>query len=188
MECEQTPLEGVLLLKPKIWGDKRGYFVETWQAKRYADLGITQAFVQDNHSMSSKDILRGLHYQKQHPQGKLVYVSLGRVFDVAVDIRPGSKSFGQWFGVELNQDNQWQLWIPAGLAHGFVVLSERAHFHYKCTEFYHPNDEGSIYYNDKDLQITWPITNPILSDKDNKAPSFKDYLQEMHLRANGQPL
>ena len=131
----QTPIEGVLLIKPKVWGDARGYFVETWQQQRYEAAGIDLPFVQDNHSMSTRGILRGLHYQKTRPQGKLVYVSLGSVFDVAVDIRPDSPSFGKWFGIELSQQNQWQLWVAPGLAHGFVVTSDIAHFHYKCTDY-----------------------------------------------------
>lgn len=187
IEFEQTPLEGVLLIKPKVWGDRRGFFVETWQKERYQALGISDAFVQDNHSMSTAGILRGLHYQKLYPQGKLVSVSYGRVYDVAVDIRPGSATFGQWYGVELNQDNQWQLWIPKGLAHGFAVLSDMAHFHYKCTEYYKPGDEGSIYYKDPDLHIEWPITDPVMSDKDLKAPSFQDYLAEKKLTMSGLP-
>ncbi|MBQ9536797.1 MAG: dTDP-4-dehydrorhamnose 3,5-epimerase [Desulfovibrionaceae bacterium] len=188
MEIVQTPLDGVLLLKPKVWGDKRGFFVETWRAERYASFGLTDPFVQDNHSMSTQNILRGLHYQKEHPQGKLVYVSYGSVFDVAVDIRPGSPSFGKWYGVELTEENQWQLWIPKGLAHGFAVLSLQAHFHYKCTEYYHPGDEGSIRYDDPMLNIAWPINQPILSDKDNKAPSFKSYLEANHLSVDGKKI
>ena len=128
MEVVETPIAGVLLIKPRVWGDARGYFVETWQKKRYEDAGIRLPFVQDNHSTSRRGILRGLHFQKIFPQGKLVSVSLGSVFDVAVDIRRGSPTFGQWFGVELTQENQWQLWIAPGLAHGFVVTSETAHF------------------------------------------------------------
>ena len=130
MEIESTPIEGVLLIKPKVWGDERGYFVETWQEERYRAAGIVGPFVQDNHSMSTRGILRGLHFQKKHPQGKLVSVSLGSVFDVAVDIRPDSPTFGKWFGAELTQQNQWQMWIAPGLAHGFAVTSDTAHFHY----------------------------------------------------------
>ena len=175
MEVVKTPIDGVLLIKPKVWGDARGYFVETWQKTRYEDVGIKFPFVQDNHSKSSYGILRGLHFQKTFPQGKLVSVSLGSVFDVAVDIRRDSPTFGQWYGVELTQENQWQLWISPGLAHGFAVTSETAHFHYKCTELYHPEDEGSICWNDPDLNINWPISNPVLSEKDTKAPSFAQY-------------
>ena len=175
MEVVKTPLGGVLLIKPKVWGDARGYFVETWQQERYAAAGIDLPFVQDNHSRSAYGILRGLHFQKTRPQGKLVHVSLGSVFDVAVDIRPGSPSFGQWYGVELTQDNQWQLWVPPGLAHGFVVTSEYAHFHYKCTEYYCPQDEGAIRWNDPDLGVVWPVECPVLSQKDTVAPSWREF-------------
>lgn len=175
MEVEQTSIDGVLLIKPKIWGDARGYFVETWQQERYAAVGLTLPFVQDNHSRSSYGILRGLHFQKSHPQGKLVSVSLGAVFDVAVDIRPDSPTFGRWYGAELTAENQHQLWVPPGLAHGFVVTSERAHFHYKCTDYYHPEDEGSIRWNDPILAIRWPVDQPRLSDKDMEAPLFTEF-------------
>ena len=174
MEVAATPLAGVMLIKPRIWGDSRGYFVETWQQERYAAAGIDGPFVQDNHSMSTYGILRGLHFQKTRPQGKLVSVSLGRVFDVTVDIRPGSPTFGQWYGVELTQDNQWQLWVPPGMAHGFVVTSQVAHFHYKCTDYYCPEDEEGIRWNDPDLAVAWPVTQPLLSGKDNIAPSWRE--------------
>jgi len=178
MEVVKTPIEGVLLIKPQVFGDQRGYFVETWQKERYEAAGINLPFVQDNHSKSTKGILRGLHFQKQHPQGKLVMVSLGEVFDVAVDIRKGSPPFGKWFGAILNQENQNQLWIPPGMAHGFVVLSDVAHFHYKCTDFYHPGDEGSIRWNDPTIGIDWPYKKePVLSAKDQIAPFFKDALE-----------
>ena len=178
MEVVKTPIEGVLLIKPQVVGDARGYFVETWQKERYEAAGINLPFVQDNHSKSTKGILRGLHFQKQHPQGKLVMVSLGEVFDVAVDIRKGSPTFGKWFGAILNQENQNQLWIPPGMAHGFVVLSDVAHFHYKCTDFYHPGDEGSIRWNDPTIGIDWPYKEePVLSAKDQIAPFFKDALE-----------
>lgn len=178
MEVVKTPIEGVLLIKPQVFGDERGYFVETWQKERYEAAGINLPFVQDNHSKSTKGILRGLHFQKQHPQGKLVMVSLGEAFDVAVDIRKGSPTFGKWFGAILNQENQNQLWIPPGMAHGFVVLSDVAHFHYKCTDFYHPGDEGSIRWNDPTIGIDWPYKEePVLSAKDQIAPFFKDALE-----------
>ncbi|GAB1254653.1 dTDP-4-dehydrorhamnose 3,5-epimerase [Desulfovibrio falkowii] len=176
MEVAATPLAGVMLIKPRVWGDRRGYFVETWQHERYAAAGIDAAFVQDNHSMSTYGILRGLHFQKTRPQGKLVSVSLGRVFDVAVDIRPGSPTFGQWYGVELTQDNQWQLWVPPGMAHGFAVTSQVAHFHYKCTDYYCPEDEGGIRWNDPDLAVAWPVAQPLLSDKDRHTPSWREFL------------
>ena len=170
----QTPIEGVLLIKPKVWGDARGYFVETWQQQRYEAAGIRLPFVQDNHSMSARGILRGLHYQKTRPQGKLVYVSLGSVFDVAVDIRPDSPSFGKWFGIELSQQNQWQLWVAPGLAHGFVVTSDLAHFHYKCTDYYCPEDEAAIRWNDPSIGIDWPVADPLLSAKDRIAPLWAE--------------
>ena len=175
MEVVATPIAGVLLIKPKIWGDARGYFVETWQQERYATAGIDLPFVQHNHSKAAYGILRGLHFKKTRPQGKLVNVSLGSVFDVVVDIRRGSPSFGQWHGVELTQDNQWQLWVPPGLAHGFTVTSESAHFHYKCTEYYCPEDEGAIRWNDPDLGVVWPVDQPMLSSKDKIAPSWQEF-------------
>ena len=179
MEIVKTHIDGVLLIKPKVWGDPRGFFVDTWQKDRYEAAGITRPFVQDNHSKSSFGILRGLHFQKKHPQGKLVSVSLGRVFDVAIDIRKESRTFGKWYGVELTQENQWQLWVEPGLAHGFVVTSDVAHFHYKCTEFYCPEDEGAIRWDDPEIAINWPILDPELSKKDREAPSFKEYTSTM---------
>lgn len=169
MEIVKTNVDGVLLIKPKVWGDSRGYFVETWQKERYAEAGIDLPFVQDNHSRSSYGVLRGLHYQKTRPQGKLVSVSLGKVFDVAVDIRRDSPTYGQCFGVELTQENQWQLWIPPNLAHGFVVTSDIAHFHYKCTDYYCPWDEAGIRWNDPFFAVQWPVTDPVLSQKDSEA-------------------
>ena len=171
MIVEKASLEGVLLIKPKVFRDSRGFFLETWQVRRYQELGIPSDFVQDNISFSTKGVLRGLHYQKKFPQGKLVEVITGRVFDVVVDIRPNSSSFGKWFGVILSEQNHQQLWIPPGMAHGFVVLSDAAHFHYKCTDYYHPEDEGSIRWSDPDLDVKWPLSfDPIVSEKDAKAP------------------
>lgn len=169
MEVVRTPIQGVMLIKPQIWEDERGYFVETWQEQRYREIGIDLPFVQDNHSKSTYGVLRGLHFQKKHPQGKLASVSLGSIFDVVVDLRDGSPTFGQWYGVELTQINQWQLWIPPGLAHGFVVTSEIAHFHYKCTDYYHNDDEGCIRWNDPMIAIQWPLPNPKVSAKDASA-------------------
>lgn len=178
MEVTKTRVDGVLLIKPKVFGDERGYFVETYQKERYSEIGITHTFVQDNHSMSRRGILRGLHYQTKHPQGKLVMVSLGAVFDVAVDIRLDSPTFGKWFGAILSQENQHQLWIPPGLAHGFLVLSDIAHFHYKCTDFYDPKNEASILWNDPELNIEWPFAEDVvLSQKDMNARSFKSAVQ-----------
>lgn len=174
MEIDATPIAGVLLIKPKVRRDARGYFVETWQEERYARAGILLPFVQDNRSRSGKGILRGLHFQRTYPQGKLVSVSRGSVFDVAVDIRKGSPTFGQWYGAELTEENQHQIWVPPGLAHGFCVCSDIADFSYKCTEYYHPEDEASIRWDDPDLGIAWPVDDPILSAKDMAAPLFKD--------------
>ncbi len=177
MEVLTTPVQGVLLVKPKVWGDSRGCFVETWQKRRYEEAGIDLPFVQDNHSRSTRGVLRGLHFQKSHPQGKLVSVSLGSVFDVAVDIRPESPTFGKWFGVELTSENQWQLWVPPRLAHGFCVTSDLAHFHYKCTDYYDPSDEGSVRWNDPFFGVAWPVSDPVLSAKDRIAPLWSE-LQE----------
>ena len=174
MDIETTAIEGVLLIKPTVWRDSRGFFVETWQLTRYASAGISLPFVQDNYSRSSRGTLRGLHFQRSRPQGKLVHVSEGEVFDVAVDIRPGSPTFGAWFGAVLSEENQHQLWVPPGLAHGYCVLGEQAGFHYKCTEFYCPGDEGGLRWNDPDIGIAWPVADPILSAKDAAAPLFKE--------------
>ncbi len=170
-----TPIAGVLLIKPKVWRDARGFFVETWQQERYKAAGIGLPFVQDNHSRSTRGILRGLHFQRAFPQGKLVSVARGSVFDVAVDIRPGSPTYGQWYGCELTEENQHQLWVPPGLAHGYCVLSEVADFNYKCTDLYHPEDEGGIRWNDPDLGIAWPVSDPMLSAKDMVLPLFRDH-------------
>ena len=171
MNVIKTKLQGCVIIEPKVFGDERGFFLETFQAERYADLaGITSSFVQDNHSRSSRGVLRGLHFQKTKPQGKLVRVVKGGVYDVAVDIRQGSPTFGQWEGVILSEENKTQLWVPPGLAHGFVVLSDTADFEYKCTDYYDPSDEGSILWNDPDLNIPWPIDKPQLSEKDSNAP------------------
>ena len=175
MNVIKTKLHDCVIIEPKVFGDERGFFLETFQADRYAELaGITLAFVQDNHSRSSKAVLRGLHYQKTKPQGKLVRVVRGEVYDVAVDIRQGSSTFGQWEGVILSDENKKQFWVPAGFAHGFVVLSETADFEYKCTDYYDPSDEGSILWNDPDLNIPWPTDVPNLSKKDANAEKLVD--------------
>ncbi len=175
MIVEEVGIAGVLLIKPKVFGDNRGCFLEMYNDKKYAEIGINLPFVQDNFSMSSYGVLRGLHFQREHPQGKLVSVSHGKVYDVAVDIRKNSPTFGKWFGTMLTAENRHQLWIEPGLAHGFVVLSEVAHFQYKCTDYYYPEYEVSIAYNDKDLNIDWQISNPILSDKDKNGISLVDW-------------
>ena len=174
MNVVETALPGVLIIEPKAFGDHRGFFRETFQVERYREAGITLPFVQDNHSRSQRGVLRGLHFQKTRPQGKLVSVSRGAVYDVAVDIDPASATYGQFVGVELNDDNHRQLWIPPGYAHGFCVLSEVADFQYKCTDFYFPADEGGLLWNDPDVGIPWPITEPQLSAKDANNPRLRD--------------
>ena len=174
MNVIQTALPGVLIIEPKVFGDARGFFIETFQAERYRDAGITLPFVQDNHSRSQRGVLRGLHFQRTRPQGKLVSVSRGAVYDVAVDIDPASATSGQFVGVELNDDNHRQMWVPPGYAHGFCVLSEVADFQYKCTDFYFPADEGGLLWNDPDVAIPWPIDEPQLSAKDVNNPRLRD--------------
>lgn len=149
-------IEGLAVIEPRVFGDKRGYFVETYNEKDMKEAGFDVNFVQDNQSCSTKGVLRGLHFQKQYPQGKLVRVMKGRVFDVAVDLREKSATYGKWFGVELSEDNFKQFYVPEGFAHGFLVLSESAVFCYKCTDFYHPGDEGGIAWNDPEIGIVWP--------------------------------
>ncbi len=174
MRFEPSPLPGVLVVEPVVHRDERGFFLETWHARKYAEGGIVGPFVQDNHSRSRKGILRGLHAQATKPQGKLVRVIEGAVFDVAVDIRRGSPTFGRWFGVELTAENFRQMWIPPGFAHGFYVMSDHAQVEYKCTEFYDAKDEIGILWNDPDIGIAWPDPNPTLSPKDAGAPRLKD--------------
>jgi dTDP-4-dehydrorhamnose 3,5-epimerase len=173
MRVIETELPGVLIIEPKLHGDERGFFVETFQQERYRkEAGISLAFVQDNHSRSRRGVLRGLHAQREHPQGKLVRVSRGEVFDVAVDIDPNSSRFGKWVGVMLSDVNGRQLWIPPGYAHGFAVVSEYADFEYKCTAYYHPEDEVGLVWNDPEVGIRWPIENPTVSSKDAALPSL----------------
>ena len=175
MNVLPTDIPGVLIIEPRVFGDHRGWFMETWQQKKYEEAGIAEAFVQDNMASSSHGILRGLHIQNPHSQGKLVQVVSGEVFDVAVDIRRGSPHFGQWVGVLLSADNHRQLWVPPGFAHGYVVTSNQAVFSYKCTDFYHPESEFSIRWNDPDIAIDWPIVGkPCLSEKDEQAPLLRD--------------
>jgi dTDP-4-dehydrorhamnose 3,5-epimerase len=174
VKVETTPIPGVLVIEPKRFGDARGFFVEQFHSKRYAEHGISGPFVQDNYSRSAKGTLRGLHYQLPHAQGKLVQVVAGAVWDVAVDIRRGSPAFGKWFGLELSAENGRQLWVPPGLAHGFCVTSDSADFVYKCTDFYSPESERGVAWNDPELGITWPVEHPILSKKDEAAARLKD--------------
>ena len=175
MKVSHSKLKGCVIIEPSVFGDERGFFLETFQAVRYEqEAGIDLAFVQDNHSRSARGVLRGLHFQKTRPQGKLVRVVRGEVYDVAVDIREGSATFGEWEGVILSEDNKKQFWVPPGFAHGFVVLSDTADFEYKCTDYYDPNDEGCILWSDPDLDIPWPIANPVLSNKDESAERLVD--------------
>lgn len=170
MNVIATELPGVLIVEPRVFGDERGWFAETWNRRRYAEAGIDLPFVQDNQSFSARGVLRGLHFQNPNPQGKLVSVVAGEVFDVAVDIRLGSPTFGRWVGVHLSASNHRQLWVPPDFAHGFCVLSETALFAYKCTDQYNPAAEGSILWNDPEIGIDWPIREPTLSEKDRDAP------------------
>lgn len=180
MKVIETQLPGVLIFEPKVFGDQRGFFTETFQQQRYSEAGIDLPFVQDNHSRSARGVLRGLHFQRTRPQGKLVRVSRGAVYDVAVDINPKSPTCGQYVGVELNDENHRQLWVPPGYAHGFCVLSDVADFIYKCTDYYFPDDEGGLLWNDADVQIPWPIENPQLSAKDKLNPTLSQLIAEGH--------
>lgn len=169
MKVKDTSIPDVKIIEPQVFGDERGFFMETWQQKKFEELvtGKPTPFVQDNHSKSSKGILRGLHYQTENTQGKLVRVVSGEVFDVAVDVRKGSATFGQWVGVYLSAENKRQLWVPEGFAHGFYVTSDEAEFVYKCTDYYNPSAEHSIIWNDPEIGIEWPIVEaPLLSKKD----------------------
>lgn len=176
MKVLKTRLPGVLVLEPTIYGDERGFFLESFNHNRYQQhLGLSYDFVQDNHSRSTRGVLRGLHAQAKHPQGKLVRVSRGEVFDVAVDIDPESSTFGQWVGERLSDSNHRQLWIPPGYAHGFAVLSDVADFEYKCTDYYHPDDEIGVLWNDPDIGIDWPLDDPLLSTKDAALPLLREF-------------
>lgn len=174
----EAPIKGLYVIEPTKHGDDRGYFMETYNYNDMKEAGLDMVFVQDNQSLSKKGVLRGLHFQKEYPQGKLVRVIKGEVFDVAVDLRADSATFGQWFGEILSAENCKQLYISPGFAHGFLVLSDEAEFCYKCTDFYHPGDEGGIIWNDPDLAITWPDVgaSPLLSGKDAIQPTWKEYL------------
>lgn len=170
----KTSIPGVLLIEPQAYEDSRGYFMEVFRSDNYAKIGINQTFVQDNYSHTRKGIIRGLHYQLCHPQGKLVFVITGEIFDVAVDIRRGSSTFGKWFGAKISAENKRQMFIPEGFAHGFCVLSETADVFYKCTGFYDHGDEYGVLWSDADIGIDWPITPPALSDKDNLLQKIAD--------------
>jgi len=175
MKVTETEIPGLLVIEPKVHGDARGFFVETWQRERYAEIGMPREFVQDNMSSSGKGVLRGLHLQHPHAQGKLVQVLEGEVFDVAVDVRRGSPWFGQWVGVRLDGKRRNQFWVPAGFAHGYCVLSDMAVFSYKCTDFYHPESELSVLWNDPAIGIDWPLDEePQLSQKDRAGLLLND--------------
>lgn len=173
MKLRSTAIDGVFVIEPQVFEDSRGFFLETYHQERYAEAGIPDIFVQDNHSRSTAGTLRGLHAQLRKPQGKLVRAVEGEIFDVAVDIRPHSATFGQWVGERLAADDFRQLWIPAGFAHGFCVLTELAQVEYKCTDLYDAEDEIAIAWDDPEIGIVWPIEDPILSDKDKRAPSLR---------------
>jgi dTDP-4-dehydrorhamnose 3,5-epimerase len=177
MEFEPTAIPDVVLIRPRVFGDARGHFFESWEERKFAAAGLDLRFRQDNQNLSARHVLRGIHYQLRKPQGKLVRVVTGAVFDVAVDLRRSSPTFGRWVGAELTQDNHHMLWVPPGFGHGFVVLSESAHFLYKCTDFYAPEDEQAIAWNDAELKINWHLpagVQPILSARDGAAKPFRD--------------
>lgn len=178
MKLVPTALPGCLVIEPAVFGDSRGFFFETWNAERFAEVGLPSQFVQSNVSSSAKGVLRGLHYQWPRPQGKLVSVLEGEVYDVAVDIRRGSPTFGRWASVILSAENKKQFWIPEGFAHGFAVLSERALFNYLCTDVYVKEADAGIRWNDADIAIDWPVSAPALSAKDESAPFLKDVAEE----------
>ena len=174
MNIITTQLEDVVIIEPEIFRDSRGFFMETYNQDRYEEAGIAGIFVQDNLSYSVKGTLRGLHFQVKRPQAKLVQVVTGEIFDVAVDIRQGSSTFGKWAGVYLSEKNKRQLFIPEGFAHGFCVISETAYFLYKCSDFYFQHDEGGIIWSDPDIGIDWPVKDPIISEKDKQLPRLSD--------------
>ena len=177
MKVINCRIDGLIIIEPKVFGDSRGFFLESYQRKRYENIGISLEFVQDNHSCSEKGVLRGLHFQIAKPQGKLVRVTRGEVFDVAVDLRKDSPTFGEWESVILNQENKRQFYVPPGFAHGFQVMSDSADFEYKCTDYYDSSDEGAVLWNDPSLGIKWPLENPKLSKKDSEALTLLEYQQ-----------
>lgn len=179
MNVIKTKIDGVLIIEPRVFGDERGFFYETFHATRYKEAGIAEDFVQDNRSRSTGGVLRGLHFQKNKPQGKLVTVTQGKVYDVAVDLRPESATFGEYEGIILSGENKIQFYIPPGFAHGFYVLSDTADFQYKCTDFYDPSDEGGLIWDDETLNINWPIRDPNLSAKDKNLPSLTDIYKNL---------
>ncbi|MBA5866679.1 MAG: dTDP-4-dehydrorhamnose 3,5-epimerase [Nitrospira sp. CR1.3] len=181
MRVTTIDIPGVLVIEPKVFRDRRGFFVETYHVQRYEDAGITERFVQDNYSRSVRSTLRGLHFQEPRAQGKLVMAVEGTVYDVVVDVRKGSPSFGKWYGAELSAENLWQIYVPPGCAHGFCVISETAAFMYKCTDYYSPEDERGVLWNDPALGIAWPVSQPILSAKDQAYPILAQMEAELPL-------
>jgi dTDP-4-dehydrorhamnose 3,5-epimerase len=181
MQIEETDIPGVLVVTPKVFGDERGFFLETYNKEVFQQAGIAPEFVQDNHSKSTQGVVRGLHYQKKFPQGKLIWVIQGEVLDVIVDIRRGSPTFAKWISILISAENKKQVWIPGGLAHGFSVLSETAEFCYKVTDYYHPEDEGGIRWNDPQLKIDWQVQNPLLSEKDRQLPLLAEAAEDLPL-------
>lgn len=179
MKFVSTEIEGVTLIEPDVHRDERGFFLETYHQARYHEAGLDAVFVQDNHSKSARGILRGLHMQVEHPQTKLVRAISGCIWDVAVDVRTNSSTFGRYVGVELSAENHKQLYIPSGMLHGFVVLSEEAEIEYKCSDFYHPSSEVSVLWNDPEVAIQWPIDTPTLSEKDAKALPLSDIMNRL---------
>jgi dTDP-4-dehydrorhamnose 3,5-epimerase len=179
MKFTHLELPGVVLVEPTLFPDERGFFLETFHERKYREGGIAASFVQDNQSRSVQGTLRGLHSQRQHPQGKLVRAIEGEIFDVAVDVRRGSPTFARWVGVRLSAENFHQLYVPPGFVHGFCVLSEFAQVEYKCTDFYAPNDEQSVIWNDPDIGIEWPVAEPVISPKDRVAPRLAEILQQL---------
>lgn len=179
LDFQEQSLKGLKLIYPKIFTSEMGFFLETWQQEKYQKMGIGEKFVQDNLSYSKKNVVRGMHFQTPSEQGKLVYSISGTVWDVVVDIRPNSPTFGKWLGFELSSENKRQLYIPPGFAHGFCVLSEESIFSYKCTDFYMPSYEYVILWDDPDLNITWPISSALLSDRDKAGISFKEFISQI---------
>ncbi len=182
IKVTETPIEGLVVIEPSVFGDDRGYFMETYNQEVFKDHGLDMEFIQDNESKSKKGVLRGLHFQKEFPQGKLVRVTKGSVWDVGVDLRKDSPTYGQWYGVELSDDNKKMFYIPEGFAHGFLVLSDEAVFNYKCTNLYHPEFDGGIRWNDPDVNVKWPEidTEILLSDKDQNQPFLEDIKEELN--------
>ena len=184
ISVETCEIEGLKVITPQVFGDSRGFFMETYNKNDFVEVGIDVDFVQDNQSASTKNVLRGLHFQINFPQDKLVRVVKGVVYDVAVDLRPGSKTFGKWYGVELSDENKKQFFIPKNFAHGFYVLSDYAEFAYKCSDFYHPNDEGGLIFDDPEIGVKWPFEDKsalVMSEKDTKWGGIKEYMKERGL-------